>query len=343
MGSELAPRVLASLARGIGFLDESATRHDAAFRSFGRDYVLCLDGIARRLPARHADLRGLANTTARRLASRLTASLDAGPGGSGGAEELRDALFSLFALSRVGVPGPTLEGTLQLTGEGLLPFDLAEPPPADAYPLPRGHPLAPLVNTRHAAWTLSLATAHACDTLGSPSRACASVRLPDALRWLPSLRPYSRAEESGGYAKYHDQAYALVALAHALSDYGRRPCARAPTDLGENLGDLGGELSALNETVGVAIDDGDVGMAAAAADALALCGAVANATDAVRSSAYDPAIRNAIRHVLASQRADGGWGPAEGTGPGGLGDTQDAYAPTCSAALALASSAALWS
>lgn len=162
------------------------------------------------------------------------------------------------------------------------------------------------------------------------------------------MAPY--AEDAGAAASfvaYHDQAYALVALTHALTDYGARPCAA-------NASALAAELRALRAAAAAAADDGDTGMAAAAADALLLCGradtpqagAAVVETDTVEqnggavgggpSDAADEhvaAARRVLAQLVASQRADGGWGPPVPAGK----VSQDAYHPTCSAALALSS------
>ena len=136
----------AALRRSVGFLEASAS--GSTFDTFGHDYVLCLDGIARRLPSEgpSAALGVQARAAARRLGERwlgryleLPTDEDAG--------SLRDRLFGLFALRRVGLSGPRLdraEASLraQLEPAGaaiaaLLPFDPAtEPPPEDAHPLP---------------------------------------------------------------------------------------------------------------------------------------------------------------------------------------------------------------
>lgn len=185
----------AALRRSVGFLEASAS--GSTFDAFGHDYLLCLDGIARRLPSEgpSAALGLQARAAARRLGERwlgryleLPTDEDAG--------SLRDRLFGLFALRRVGLSGPRLDRAeaalrAQLEPAGaaiaaLLPFDPAtEPPPEDAHPLPRGHALAAHANNRFAAWQLALATAHAAETLALAQPA---PRMAHVLQWTRGLK-----------------------------------------------------------------------------------------------------------------------------------------------------------
>jgi len=152
------------------------------------------------------------------------------------------------------------------------------------------------------------------------------------LQWLPSLGPYADAASAPSFVGYHDQAYALVALTHALTDYGAQRC-------GSNATALAGELRALNATLSATLEDGDSAMAAAAADALLLCGgggggdddgdgaspALVERSEAAPAGGVGPpplpphehadAVRVALDHLFASQRARRRLGTDDGARP----------------------------
>ena len=144
----------AAVARAVAYLTGGG--HDVPFAAFGRDHAMCLDGIAQRLPAA-SPLRRTASTAARDAARRLLVALEETLPTDGAADDVREAVYALFALRRAGVVAAGLEERLRPTlaqpqPPPLLPFDVAvEPPPDGVYPLPRGHPLAHAVSTRHAA------------------------------------------------------------------------------------------------------------------------------------------------------------------------------------------------
>jgi len=224
-----------AISRSLAYLEASAS--GSTFDAFGHDYLLCLDGVARRLPADgpHAALAGRARGAARRLGERWLASYLERPSDATDPASLRDRIFGLFALRRAGLKGPALDkaearirSQLQLrpgeaAASSLLPFDpQTEPPPEDVHPLPRSHALAAMANNRFSAWQLALSTAQAAEELRLPS----APQLHHVMQWLPSLGPYVDAASAESYVGFHDQAYALVALTHALTDYGARGCGR---------------------------------------------------------------------------------------------------------------------
>ena len=194
---------------------------------------------------------------------------------------------------------------------------------------PREHTQAALANNRFSAWQLALGTAHAAEELALGAGA---PRLAHVLQWLPSLGPYADAASAPSFVGYHDQAYALVALTHALTDYGAQRC-------GSNATALAGELRALNATLSATLEDGDSAMAAAAADALLLCGgggggdddgdgaspALVERSEAAPAGGVGPpplpphehadAVRVALDHLFASQRARRRLGTDDGARP----------------------------
>ena len=87
-----------------------------------------------------------------------------------------------------------------------------------------------------------------------------------------------------------------------------------------------------------ALDDGDVSLAAAAAGALQLGGggeAEAEALGGARNATHAAAVDLVVDFLLSTQRADGGWSAAADAPPLAP-SPQERYAPTCSAAFALA-------
>jgi len=348
-----------SVARALDYLSDTALRHDFSFDSFGYDFALCFDGVAVRLPPSAEALRRRARRDGRALAQRMLAQLEA----TTTPPSLRQRVYALFAARRFGLEAPALDAAVRAelaarpsAATRLLPFDPAsEPPPADAFPLPRAHPFAHIANNAYAAWSAALTTAHALEELSLPG----GVRVADALRWLPSLRPYRTATDGGGYVGFHDQAHALAALTHTLTDYGRRGCdgrrarsgggggaadGSAAADVEEEAAALELELRALNSTVAAALDDGDVSLAAAAAGALQLCGggeaeaeAEAEALGGARNATHAAAVDLVVDFLLSTQRADGGWSAVPADAPPLAPSPQERYAPTCSAAFALAS------
>ena len=362
LSAQMPPTPAHSVARALDYLSDTALRHDFSFDSFGYDFALCFDGVAVRLPPSAEALRRRARRDGRALAQRMLAQLEATTTPS----SLRQRVYALFAARRFGLEAPALDAAVRAelaarpsAATRLLPFDPAsEPPPADAFPLPRAHPFAHIANNAYAAWSAALTTAHALEELSLPG----GVRVADALRWLPSLRPYRTATDGGGYVGFHDQAHALAALTHTLTDYGRRGCdgrrARAASgadggggggdaaaaDVEEEAAALELELRALNSTVAAALDDGDVSLAAAAAGALQLCGggeaeaeAEAEALGGARNATHAAAVDLVVDFLLSTQRADGGWSAVPADAPPLAPSPQERYAPTCSAAFALAS------
>ncbi len=308
---------LRAITRGLHFIYRTA-RDRANFAAYGDDYLWCFYTLSAAVndetTKRTAHRMGVERARLWRVQHRaLPADADAAT--------VADFVFGNDAADSLGVRDERMKRTLrraarQFPARAYLLFDpLTEPPPADVpdeceydgAENPRGtlacrichRPLQ--MRTRYDVWYDALITAYVGDRYG----VTLGAHYADALKWLPTLRPYP-ARAQGKDEEFYDAIYAITHVVYTLNNYSQ---ARLSPRL------LPVEYAFLHAHLRAAVAGKETDMLGEMMDSLRAFGV----------SEDDAALRAAIEFYLAQQNRDGSWGDMHAA------DIYDRYHPTWNA------------
>ena len=292
----------ASIRRGFDFLNRIANKPEG-FDSYGSLLTCCFALIS--ATARDTSLRRLAKSRAHKLARRwkrrhrvIPADVTAG--------QLLDFVMVRYALGRIGVNDPALNGQIRsaverFSVEDLLGFDaLRESPPNDLpYPCDcglqnqRGRKFCKQckkrleIQTRYRVWMEALADTYVSERCGQ----ILGASYLDVLKWLPQMRPYPVLADDD-YDSLHDAIYAVTHVVYTLNDYGTYKL---------SPGWLPHEFTLLKTNVAGACEREDPEVLGELLDSLRGFGLART----------HPLIRRGTEYLLAAQNSDGSWGDPE--------------------------------
>jgi hypothetical protein len=315
MSETLKARREAAVRRGLEFIYRTACDPEN-FAAYGFDYTFCLHWIAS--TSRDAGLR----RDARRMAvERARRWRDAHPTvpEDADAETVAQSVFGGLTADRLGLRDADFRAAARraaarVSAEDLLWFDpAAGPPPADlpadcacGEANPRGRKTCRGCRrrlkrvSRYEVWLLALIRSYMGERYG--------VRLgagyADAIRWLPSMRPYPPL--SAGYEDFIWAVYAVTHVVYTLNGY-------SAYKLSPRW--LPAEYEFLKESLEDVMGLGD-------ADAV---GEMLDSLKSFGLSDRHALMRGGVDFLLAAQNADGSWGDAEAE------DIYERYHPTLTA------------
>ena len=288
-----------SIKRGLDFIYRVAGTSDG-FDSYGSLLVCCFALIG--ATSRDANLRQLARSRAEKLAKRWRRAqpgvpTDAGP------SLVFDFLLVQYALSRIGLRDVALSAQLRhaakrFSVQDVLGFNpLVEAPPSDlSYTCDcglkneRGRKFCKKcrkrleIQNRYRVWMRALVTTYISERCG----VLLGARYVDALKWVPSMRPYP-AVVSDDVEALREAVYAVTHIVYTLNDYSTyrlRP------------GWLPREFAFLKKNVAAACNRNDPEVLGELLDSLKAFG--------LRGS--HPLIMRGTKYLLAEQNEDGSWG-----------------------------------
>lgn len=293
-----AARRLAAL-RGLRFIYRTSLGAKN-FTAYGSDYLWCFYTLSEALEDREA--RSLARSMGRERARRwrtlhpsLPAYADAGT--------IADYAFGSDAADSLGLRDERLKEEIRraaarFNARAFLLFDpQTEPPPADvpaecdfchAYNV-RGASVcrnckrALRMRTRADVWYDALITSYSGEHYG----VLLGAKYADVLKWLPTLRPYGKANRKSD--EFYDTVYAITHVVYTLNDYSLyRLDARL----------LPQEFKFLRDNMAEAIRQRDADMLGEFMDTLRAFGLKTG----------DELMRQGMDYLLAHQNADGSWG-----------------------------------
>jgi hypothetical protein len=305
-----------AIRRGLEFLYRMACDAEN-FEAYGFDLVSCFYGIFS--TATEGCLRARAHTVCLELARKwrethptLPAEIDA--------DDLSQFVIATDAADRIGLPDLSLKTEIRRAAKRFRPEDYywfdprVEPPPLDVPEececgvdnrrganscVTCGRPLTMM--SRYEVWLVALIRTYFGDSYGVNLGA----RYVDALKWLPFMRPYKRAESEPD-EDFYWSAYAITHVVYTLNDYGVYRL--LPEWLPDEFDFLVTQLPAV-----IAEDDAET------------AGEMLDSLKALGLTSKDPCIRMGEAFVLSRQNPDGSWGDMEAD------DIYERYHPTLTA------------
>lgn len=294
-----------AIRRGMEFIYRIAKR-PCHFDEYGSDLLSCFHFVSH--TSKDAGLRRLAREMGRERARRwrrrnARLPADADP------DTVIDLVHGTLSATGLGFPDEAFDRRLReavgtFSAMDFLSFDpTAEPPPRDVpeqcecgYYNERGRKRCRecrrrlTMASRYRTWYYALMRVYTGERFGAP----AGARYSDVLKWLPTLRPYRRAE-GGGNPDFYDTVYALTHVVYTLNDY-------SVYRLSPRW--LPAEFAFLKANLQDAIESEDPETLGEHMDALRAFGLEED----------HPLIRRGIEYLLSCQNADGSWGDMKAEG-----------------------------
>lgn len=305
-----------AIDRGLDFIYQTACKR-SNFDEYGFDYLGCFHCLAS--TSKDRKLRKKALDLGRERAvewRRRNAKVPRKPT----PDDILDLVFGSYAAHSLGLPDDALKQDLRKTAARFTAtdyyyFDPATEPPPDDVPVdcdcgasnPRGRKSCQACKkrlrmmTRYAVWQDALIRSYTGERYGVRL----GVSYADAIKWLPSMRPYPGFVNADDW-QFYDAVYAVTHVVYTLNGYS---CYQLSPRW------LPAEYSFLkqNLTRAIAMDDPET---------------MGEFLDALKSFGLGedhPLIRKGVEFLLATQNPDGSWGDVDAE------DIYQRYHPTWTA------------
>lgn len=295
----------AAIDRGLDFIYQTA-RKRANFDEFGFDYLGCFHCIAS--TSKRKKLREKALSLGRERAIEWRRRNPKVPRNADAARVMNLVVGS-HAAHCLGLPDPQMKQELrkaaaQFTAADYYSFDPATEPPPDDVPWecdcgsanPRGRKTCQsckkrlAIMTRYAVWQDALIGTYTGDRYGVRL----GVPYADAIKWLPSMRPYPAYVDPDD-PEFYDAVYAVTHVVYSLNSYSYYRLSPRW---------LPAEYAFLKQNLERAIEMNDPETMGEFMDALKSFGLTED----------HPLIRKGTAFLLESQNADGSWGDVDADG-----------------------------